>query len=267
MKFVSVAAVLTALVATASAHGSSGNGHKHARMESRAAPLAQVVTKCTKAKTVALTFDDGPSVYAYDISKTLIAAGAKGTFFFNGNNVELAPNFECIYDADQQKRVKYIYDHGHQVGSHTWAHLHLPTLSASKIDSEMQRAEQALQRILGVQPRFTRVPYGEYNNVVRQVAHKRNMTLANWDVDTEDSLGATVARSKKLFDDALKKNPNALLVLNHERFLGTVQQVLPYMIGKLKAKGYKMVTLAECLGKEPYQWKKAPQTPDPSWKC
>jgi len=231
-------------------------------MESRATPLANVVYKCTKAKTVALTFDDGPFVYAYDISKTLIAAGIKGTFFWNGNNTQ-----KCIYEADQQKRVKYIYDKGHQVASHTWAHLDLTTLSSDKIHDEMWRVEQALQRIIGVQPTFTRVPYGNYNDLVRQVAHQRNMTLVNWDFDSEDSLGATVARSKKLMDDALKKNPNTILVLNHEPLKTTLQQVLPYYISKLKAKGYKMVTLAECLGKEPYQWKKAPQTPDSSWKC
>ena len=44
-------------------------------------PLAAVYTSCKKAKDVALTFDDGPWVYMYDISKTLVAAGAKGTFF------------------------------------------------------------------------------------------------------------------------------------------------------------------------------------------
>lgn len=39
---------------------------------------AQVITKCTKPNTVALTFDDGPYSYIYDISKALVAAGAKG---------------------------------------------------------------------------------------------------------------------------------------------------------------------------------------------
>lgn len=47
----------------------------------RATPLAKVYSSCTKNNTVALTFDDGPYVYMYDISKALVAAGAKGTFF------------------------------------------------------------------------------------------------------------------------------------------------------------------------------------------
>jgi len=261
MKFAFAAAILTALVATASAHGSSGHGHGHARMQSRATPLAKVVTKCTKAKTVALTFDDGPFVYAYDVSKALVAAGAKGTFFWNGNN------YGCIYDADEQKRVKYVYAAGHQVASHTWAHLDLTTLSFDKIHDEMWKVEQALERILGAAPAFMRPPYGNYNDLVRQVAYQRNQTVATWDFDSEDSLGATVAQSKKLYDDLLKTNPNTILALNHEPIETTAHQVLPYVLGKLNAKGYKMVTLAECLGMPAYQWTKAPGTPDSSWKC
>jgi len=41
----------------------------------------QVIYSCTKPNTAALTFDDGPFLYMYDISKALVAAGAKGTFF------------------------------------------------------------------------------------------------------------------------------------------------------------------------------------------
>ena len=39
------------------------------------------------------------------------------------------PADECIYNADEIKRVKYVYDHGHQIGSHTWSHPDLTQLS------------------------------------------------------------------------------------------------------------------------------------------
>jgi len=41
----------------------------------------QVVYSCTQPNTAALTFDDGPYIYAKEISDQLVAAGAKGTFF------------------------------------------------------------------------------------------------------------------------------------------------------------------------------------------
>ncbi|KAG8776277.1 Carbohydrate esterase 4 protein [Ceratobasidium sp. 428] len=91
-------------------------------LETRAA--AKVYSKCTKPKTVALTFDDGPWYYIYDISKALVAAGAKGTFFFNGDN------YGCIYDPDNIKRVQYAHSKGHQIASHTWGHKDLTTVGA-----------------------------------------------------------------------------------------------------------------------------------------
>ncbi|GLB40760.1 putative polysaccharide deacetylase [Lyophyllum shimeji] len=111
---------------------------------------AQVITHCTVPNTAALTFDDGPYLYLYDISKTLKAAGAKGTFFFNGNN------YGCIYSDDNAKRVKYAYDQGHQVASHTWAHKDLTTLTWDQIHDEMWRVELALRRITGAYPAFMR---------------------------------------------------------------------------------------------------------------
>ncbi|KAG9085480.1 Carbohydrate esterase 4 protein, partial [Ceratobasidium sp. 370] len=210
---------------------------------------AQVVTKCTKPNTVALTFDDGPWYYLYDISKALVAAGAKGTFFFNGNN------YGCIYDADNIKRVKYAYDKGHQVASHTWAHKDLTTLTWDQVHDEMWRVEQALQRITGVVPAFMRPPYGNYNDNVRNVAGARGQKVTL-------SASATPAQSKQYYDQIIGEHPSTILALNHEVYETTAHQVVPYAIQKLQAAGYKLVTLAECLGEQPYQSVGTPGTPD-----
>jgi len=222
---------------------------------------ATVYSSCKVANTVALTFDDGPWYYLYDISKALVAAGAKGTFFFNGNN------YGCIYDADNQKRVKYAYDKGHQIASHTWSHADLTTLTWDQVHDEMWRVEQALTRIAGVVPAFMRPPYGNYNDNVRNVAGARGQSLAIWDFDSQDSIGATPAQSEALYDQVLAQHPSNILALNHEVYETTAHQVVPYAIAKLQAAGYKLVTLAECLGMEPYQSVGTPQTPDSSWTC
>ncbi len=36
---------------------------------------------------------------------------------------------ECIYDQAEIDRVKYVYNAGHQVASHTWSHADLTTLT------------------------------------------------------------------------------------------------------------------------------------------
>lgn len=80
----------------------------------------------------------------------------------------------------------------------------------------MSRVEQALKRIIGIVPAFTRPPFGSYNDQVRQVAQARNQKLVNWDFDSGDSTGSTAAQSNAAYDDLVKQHPASVLALNHE---------------------------------------------------
>jgi len=226
----------------------------------RRAP-ARVITACTVPNTIALTFDDGPYQYLDDVSNALTNAGARGTFFFNGNN------YACIYDENEVQRVRRVYNAGHQIASHTWSHAHLPTLSWDQKHDEFFRVEQALQKIAGVVPAFMRPPYGEYNDEVREVAGQRGQTVVNWDFDSGDSVGASVAESNRRYDEVVSQHPSTLLALNHEVYETTAHQVLPHAIEVLQGAGYRLVTLAECLGEQPYQSIGSPGVRDGSWSC
>jgi peptidoglycan/xylan/chitin deacetylase (PgdA/CDA1 family) len=224
------------------------------------AGLAQVISSCTKAKTVALTFDDGPWIYEGQVATLLLNNGIKGTFCLNGNN------YECIYDPAEQARVKAIYAAGHQIVSHTWSHPHLTTLDTAGQTKEFQLNDLAFQRILGVTPAFLRPPYGEYNTITQQVAYNEGKKLLLWDFDSRDSDGATVSQSEGYYDALIAQKPNNILTLNHETEQGTVQTLIPYVIKKLKAAGYSMVTVSECLGGMPaYTSVTSPQSG--SWSC
>jgi len=223
--------------------------------------LAQVISSCTQPNTVALTFDDGPWEYAKVVSDALTSKGIKGTFFYNGNN------YECIYDQAEIDRVKYVYNAGHQVASHTWSHADLTTLTWDQIHDEMWRVEQALQRIVGVVPAFMRPPYGNYNDLVLQASYVRGQKVVLWDFDSGDSVGASVQDSESTYDSTISQHPSTLLALNHETYETTAYDVLPYAIERLQAAGYNMVTLAECLGESPYQSVGNAGVNDGSWGC
>lgn len=223
------------------------------------APLATVYTSCKGSKNVALTFDDGPYIYHQSIVDQLVAAGAKGTFFFNGNN------WGCIYDPDNVARVKYAYNHGMMVGDHTWSHGDLTTFTTAQINDGMYRMEEAFSRLIGIKPAFMRPPYGNYNNNVLQIAYARNQSVAMWDQDSEDADGATVAFSEAVYASAVSANVPNMLFLNHETVETTSTTVLPYAIQLLQSHGYNLVTLAECLGVQPYAAIGIPQTG--SWTC
>ncbi|PPQ78356.1 hypothetical protein CVT25_011639 [Psilocybe cyanescens] len=265
---------------------------------------ATVYTRCTVPNTVALTFDDGPYSYTYDIVNALDNAGAKGTFFVsecshsflhrhttffadtrsNSKTETTVRHFAplglvcssthgvvcvdgCIYDQANAARVKYAYDHGHMIGSHTWAHKDLTTLTWDQIHDEMWRVEQALVKITGAYPAFMRPPYGNYNGQVLDASGIRGQGVVIWDFDSEDSLGASVQTSKNLYDSTIGSHPSTILALNHETIETTAHQVLPYAIQKLKAAGYRLVTISECLGKPAYQSVVAPAARDSTWHC
>ncbi len=77
-----------------------------------------------------------------------------------------------------------------------------------------------------------------------------------------DSLGASAQESINRYDDVANQHPSSILALNHETIASTSEQVVPYAIQRLQQAGYRLVTLAECLGQQPYQWVGEPQTRD-----
>jgi len=226
-----------------------------------AASLAKVYTKCSVANTAALTFDDGPYIYNQDVSNFFKQHNIKTTFFVNGNN------WDCIYDPAQVANLQLAYADGHQIASHTWAHKDLTTLTWDQIHDEMYRVELAMQRIVGASPALMRPPYGSYNDLVREASKIRNQSLVLWDFDSGDSTGATTAQSNALYDSLAQQHPNNVLALNHETYSPTVHTILPHAYADLKAKGYKFVTVAECLNVKPYQWTAKAQKRTSAWTC
>lgn len=208
---------------------------------------ARIISHCTVPNTVALSFDDGPFLYLRDIVNTLKAAGATGTFFFNGRN------WGCIYDQNSIDNVLYAYNNGMQIASHTWSHSHLNSLSQAQVVTEMSQIDQAIEQITGALPAFMRPPYGEYNDVVLEVAASRGQSVVLWDFDSGDSTGAPPATQMANYDALVERRPNTTLSLEHEIIESSAHQVVPYAVHKLKSAGYRLVTVAECLGMSPYQ--------------
>ncbi|KAJ7901568.1 carbohydrate esterase family 4 protein [Mycena leptocephala] len=208
--------------------------------------LATVYDKCVVNNTVALTFDDGPYIYMTNVSDLLTKHNAK----------------------DVVGRLRYTYNAGHQICSHTWSHPNLKSLNAQQITTEITRLDKALLDVLSIKTPFLRPPYGNYNNLVRQTAKKNSKSLVVWDFDSGDSVGETWEQSEIDYNAIIAKHPQTLLALNHETEVNTTLYLLPTVIPRLQAAGYKLVTLAECLGLEPYTFVGTFEPRDnKTWKC
>lgn len=97
-------------------------------------------------RSVALTFDDGPSESTPVLLDILDRFQAKATFFQIGQNAERLPGIA----RDVSRR-------GHEIGNHTYSH---PIALVPDIETQISRCQSVLSAIHGKAPRLFRAPYG-----------------------------------------------------------------------------------------------------------
>ena len=124
-------------------------------------------------RAVAITFDDGYADNLHNAAPVLARFGFKATCFIVANYVG---GFNW-WDASEAKKalmtkeeIRAWLDAGHEIGSHSLSHAHLPTLSAPEIAREVRDSRLALQDLLGTPVDHFSYPYGECSRfLVEQV--------------------------------------------------------------------------------------------------
>ncbi|KAF9423643.1 chitin deacetylase [Podila epigama] len=220
-------------------------------LERRAAPAAQIYTQCVKPGQIAITFDDGVSVYTNELLDKLKKAGVKATFFINGENNGSITKYTNV--------VKRMYDEGHQIASHTWSHKDLTTLTNAQRDSEMKKLDDAVKKIIGKRPVFMRPPYGATNSEALAYLGAKGYKVVNWNLDTNDwQHPDNVAKSLAEYTKVLKKSNAAkktsFIALQHDTNEKTAKEVGPKAVAEAKKYGFKVVTVGECLGVAKSGW-------------
>ncbi|ORY47470.1 family 4 carbohydrate esterase, partial [Rhizoclosmatium globosum] len=219
-------------------------------------------TYCDKAWQVALTFDDGPGDWTGELLDYLMEQGIKATFFVNGNN------WSCIYDKPYTDFIIRAHKEGHQIGHHTWSHKALTEISDAEVHQEMQRLEDAFQRIFGFVPRYMRPPYGAgvHDARVEALMKQRGYVIVGWsmfdyDADFDDANPA----GEHLVDvQEHKYNPGgAYITLNHDVYERTVKISTPFEVELLRTSGYNLVPASVCLGDpNPKNWYRNYKAPE-----
>jgi len=212
----------------------------------------QFYTQCKNRNHWAMTFDDGPTQYADSILDLLKKYDIKATFFLVGDL------YMKSYDSNWSRIVKRMYNEGHVVGSHTYSHKDLTQLSSQQIIQEMQQLEDAVYNAIGKRPAFMRPPYGSGNgnqNVMSTLQGFGITAACTWYVDPMDwDNGGNIGYAKQVFG---KLNGEGVISLNHLEYGGSSAQGIIDLataeIELMKFKGYKAVTMEECLGMSAYK--------------
>ena len=184
-------------------------------------------------KMVALTYDDGPSIYTPRILKTLKENNSVATFFVVGNRVPMYSD-----------TVKKGYDMGCESGNHTYEHKALPNLSETEVKRQISKTNKEVKKAIGEKPVIMRPTGGATNANVKQWV---GMPSIIWSIDTLDWKTRNADSTRRAVLNRVKDGD---IVLMHDLYSATAT-ASETIIPELVRRGYQLVTvseLAECRG-------------------
>ena len=179
---------------------------------------------------IALTFDDGPSKYTWDIVNTLQAHKARATFFVLGNRV-----------PTHQAAIDNVLANHNEIASHSMAHKNLTKLSAVEMTGQIRPVDEALQQQHAYTPTLFRVPYGAKNESVQETLKAEGKPIIGWSVDPYDW---KVKDKDKVVEHILSHVQDGDIVLMHDIYQPTAEAVAE-LVPALQEKGYQLVTVSE----------------------
>jgi len=210
------------------------------------------------AKTVAITFDDGPDPnFTAQILDVLKAKGVKATFFLIGAQAQKDPTL-----------TRRIYREGHEIGNHTFYHPDISNISKQYMKFELNMTERLFAAKLGVKPLLFRPPYSidqepDTSDEVRplEIAQDMGYITVGDKIDPSDWKDNPHRTAQQITSDVMAHLPPCKpadwlhcgnIILLHDGGGDRTQTVkaLPMIIDGLRAKGYSIVPVSELMGKQ-----------------
>lgn len=201
-------------------------------------------------KSVALTFDDGPSPQnTPDILNILKKYGISATFFVKGEVV-----------AQNAELIKRILKEGHTLGNHTFHHYYATRLSGEELKKEIEKTQKAVNDVIaadeelkamypkGYLMRQFRPPYGRYNNDVMKTAKAAGYDeFVVWTVSSDDCRNPGDAAIKRNVMTNARGTGGVILFHDSQPFS---KSCLEDIIKSLTAEDYKFMAVDDLMVKK-----------------
>lgn len=190
---------------------------------------------------VALTFDlcpvRDPPGFDAGLTALLEETRTPATFFMSGRWL-----LRHESEARSLARVPFF-----ELGTHGFAHAHLPTLDEPGQREEIGRAVTLLRDRLGVTARVFRPPYGEYDEWTERVIEALGLRGVTWSVVSGDPDPALTA--KEILDRIARRLRPGSLVIFHANGKGhQTRAVVQTLVERvLPGKGLRPMTVDELL--------------------
>lgn len=191
-------------------------------------------------RSIALTFDDGPSPqYNTQVLDILDARGIKATFFFVGQYARMHP-----------EQVREVVRRGHNVASHSWSHpTYLRHWAPGAQVSEVRRSYAALEAALAeappeerarIEPMFRFPGLGE-GAFMADWLNQRGIIVVSAEAGTDDWRGYSAESITRITLSAMDSNQGGVLILHETR--PQMIRALPGLLDELTARGFTFVQI------------------------
>jgi peptidoglycan/xylan/chitin deacetylase (PgdA/CDA1 family) len=190
-------------------------------------------------RSIALTFDDGPSESTPAILEILDGYGVRATFFQCGANVERLPEI-----------ARAVADAGHEIGNHSHTHPYLFLRSPRAIHNDLFHAQETIVERTGARPVWFRAPFGVRWPGLRAAQKRLHLTGVMWTAigyDWNSTAEDVVAHMSR------NAGNGAILCLHDGRELRAKPDVrvtieaVRRLVPKLLDQGYKLETVSRLL--------------------
>jgi peptidoglycan/xylan/chitin deacetylase (PgdA/CDA1 family) len=197
-----------------------------------------------KAKTVFLTFDDGPTIYTEQVLDTLAEKGVKATFFVVGSSIAK------MGDEGPSLLNRMVSD-GHTLAIHCNVHDYKQVYaSVEAFLADFNEIYSRIYEITGRRADIYRYPGGSVNNFNAKVRpellaemERRGFTYYDWNASSGDSDAKVTEEGAYANSVALAGKSKRIILLMHDTKKASVS-ALPRVIDKYKEMGYRFSALS-----------------------
>ncbi|WP_460666232.1 bifunctional polysaccharide deacetylase/glycosyltransferase family 2 protein [Kribbella swartbergensis] len=196
------------------------------------------------ARTIALTFDDGPDpAWTPKVLDLLAAQQVKATFFVVGTEVAAHPEL-----------ARRIVAEGHQIGVHTFTHANLSTAAGWRRSLELRQSQLILAGATGMITPLLRPPYssepGELTDAdwsaIKAARRDGYLTV----LSTQDSEDWRRPGTTEVIANSMPRGSTGEVLLLHDAGGDRSETIaaLGKLIPRLKARGFRFATVSDAVG-------------------
>jgi peptidoglycan/xylan/chitin deacetylase (PgdA/CDA1 family) len=194
---------------------------------------------CRHRRSIALTFDDGPSEGTNQLLDILNHYRTPATFFVCGMNVQRLPGV-----------TRAVATAGHEIGNHTRSHAALYLRSPSFVAEELSAAQTIIADETGATPRLFRAPFGARWFGLREAQRRLSLLGVMWTVTGRDWKLPSVEIERRVLAGA----ENGAIVCLHDGRgvsakpdIGATLEAVGRIIPVLQARGFTFETVSQLL--------------------